>query len=245
MKNPWINSSVIIGGATVVLMAIQPSFAQVAKVTNVQLNQTNQGLNLVLDTSTGKRPQVFTSKRGNSFVADIINTQLQLPQGDTFRQVNPAPGVASVIINRLDENSIRIVVTGSNSAPNGQISDRTNKGFTLSLTPGAIATPTAATPGSPAPTSTAQTPGVMVPNPNVTIDGNAPTGGVAPVLPRAVAPPVGDIAISNTDSSASQIDLGTQERVPRLVLREAPVREVLALLARAAGLNLAFCAHAH
>ncbi len=243
MKNPWINSSVIIGGATIVLMAIQPSFAQVAKVTNVQLNQTNQGLNLVLDTSTGKRPQVFTSKRGNSFVADIINTQLQLPQGDTFRQVNPAPGVASVIINRLDENSIRIVVTGSNGAPNGQISDRTNKGFTLSLTPGAPAAPTASTPGSPpVPTSTAQTPGVMVPNPNVTIDGNAPAGGVAPVLPRAVAPPVGDIAISNTDSSAAQIDLGTQERVPRLVLREAPVREVLALLARAAGLNLAFSA---
>jgi type IV pilus assembly protein PilQ len=36
------------------------------------------------------------------------------------------------------------------------------------------------------------------------------------------------------------IDLDTTERVPRLVLRDAPVREVLALLARAAGLNLAF-----
>ncbi|MDB9378045.1 secretin and TonB N-terminal domain-containing protein, partial [Nodularia sphaerocarpa] len=36
------------------------------------------------------------------------------------------------------------------------------------------------------------------------------------------------------------IDLGTQERVPRLVLRDAPVREVLALLARAAGMNLAY-----
>ena len=117
VKNPWINSSVIVAGATVVLMAAHPGFAQVAKVISVQLNPTSSGLNLVLETSTGKRPQVFTSKRGNSFVADIINTQLQLPQKDTFRQVNPAPGVASVIINRLDANSIRIVVTGSNSAP--------------------------------------------------------------------------------------------------------------------------------
>ena len=239
VKNPWINSSVIVAGATVVLMAAHPGFAQVAKVISVQLNQTSSGLNLVLETSTGKRPQVFTSKRGNSFVADIINTQLQLPQGDTFRQVNPAPGVASVIINRLDANSIRIVVTGSNSAPNGQISNRNNKGFTLSLTPAA---PTAAAPSPSRATPTAQNPGVMVPNPNVTIDGVAPSGAVAPTLPRAVAPPVGDIAISNTDSSAAQIDLGTQERVPRLVLREAPVREVLALLARAAGLNLAFSA---
>jgi type IV pilus assembly protein PilQ len=59
-------------------------------------------------------------------------------------------------------------------------------------------------------------------------------------LPRAVAPPVGDIAVSNTDASPTNINLETTERVPRLVLRDAPVREVLALLARAAGLNLAF-----
>jgi type IV pilus assembly protein PilQ len=245
VKNPWVNSSVIVASATVVLMAAHPGFAQIAKVTNVQLNQTNSGLNLVVETSTGKRPQVFTSKRGNSFVADIVNTQLQLAQGDTFRQINPAPGVASVIINQLDTNSIRIVVTGSNSAPNGQISDRTDKGFTLNLVPGATSNPT---PGaSPTRNTIAQTPKqgeVMVPNPNITIDGAPVPGGVAPVLPRAVAPPVGDIAISNTDSSAAQIDLGTTERVPRLVLREAPVREVLALLARAAGLNLAFSAAA-
>jgi type IV pilus assembly protein PilQ len=51
---------------------------------------------------------------------------------------------------------------------------------------------------------------------------------------------VGDIAISNISATAGFIDLGTGVRVPRLVLREAPVREVLALLARSAGLNLAF-----
>lgn len=92
VKNPWVNSSLIVAGATVVLMATQPGFAQIAKITSVKLNQTSSGLNLVLESSTGKRPQVFTSKRGNSFIADIINTQLQLPQGDTFRRDNPAPG---------------------------------------------------------------------------------------------------------------------------------------------------------
>jgi type IV pilus assembly protein PilQ len=38
VKNPWINSSVIVAGATVVLMAAHPGFAQVAKVISVQLN---------------------------------------------------------------------------------------------------------------------------------------------------------------------------------------------------------------
>ena len=100
----------------------------------------------------------------------------------------------------------------------------------------------------PQPIVPAPTPDVLVPNPRITIDGvPAPaTGAVQPVapappfLPRAIAPPVGDIAISNINASASAIDLGTGLRVPRLVLRDAPVREVLALLARSAGLNLAF-----
>ncbi|MEB3149198.1 MAG: secretin and TonB N-terminal domain-containing protein, partial [Sphaerospermopsis sp.] len=88
----------------------------------------------------------------------------------------------------------------------------------------------------------------LVPNPEITIDGkkaqpagpNQPYNLAPPFLPRAVAPPVGDITQSNIDTSPTAIDLGTQERVPRLVLRDAPVREVLSLLARAAGLNLAY-----
>jgi type IV pilus assembly protein PilQ len=63
---------------------------------------------------------------------------------------------------------------------------------------------------------------------------------VAPLLPRAVAPPVGDITISNVDATPNTIDLGTSVVVPRLVLREAPAREVLAVLARYAGFNLVF-----
>lgn len=74
-------------------------------------------------------------------------------------------------------------------------------------------------------------------NPNNFIQGQEPT---QPTLPRAVAPAVGDMAVSNIDTSPEAIDLGTVAIVPRLVLREAPVREVLSLLARSAGLNLVF-----
>jgi type IV pilus assembly protein PilQ len=110
------------------------------------------------------------------------------------------------------------------------------------LDPSAQATPT------PQPVFPAPTPDVLVPNPEIIIQGApaAPAGVVQPVapappfLPRAVAPPVGDIAISTINPSPTVIDLGTGARVPRLVLREAPIREVLALLARSAGLNLAF-----
>ncbi|WP_013320203.1 secretin and TonB N-terminal domain-containing protein [Gloeothece verrucosa] len=84
----------------------------------------------------------------------------------------------------------------------------------------------------------------MLPNPDIVIEDKQkqtqPTTPAFPVLPRAVAPPVGDMAVSNIDSMAQTIDLGTAAIIPRLVLREAPAREVLAVLARYAGFNLIF-----
>jgi len=99
-------------------------------------------------------------------------------------------------------------------------------------------------------------PEVQFPNPEITVNGKstnnrqvrqrsngqtAPNSrGVKPTRPRAVAPPVGDIAVSPTPYSPERVDLGTDTRLQRLVLREAPVREVLSVLARSANLNLVF-----
>ncbi|ARV61460.1 type II and III secretion system protein [Nostocales cyanobacterium HT-58-2] len=250
-------NSFVLGASAMVFLAAQPVWAQTTQITGVQLSPVDGGINVVLTTASGSRPQIFTTKKGNALVADIINTQLRLPKENSFRQDNPAPGIASVTINQLDANSIRVVVTGTNNAPSSQPLVRQQNGIILGFTP-TERTQARTTAPQPAPVQTAppvssspqpnQKPDVLVPNPQVSIDGTPaqPAGPgpgsnpVPPFLPRAVAPPVGDIAISNIDASPSNIDLGTQERVPRLVLRDAPVREVLSLLARAAGLNLAF-----
>lgn len=256
MKHYLGLSSLGVGGA-VIVMAAQPLMAAPAtQVTQVRVNPTNTGVEVVLQTRDGARPQVFTVNRGNTWVADMINTQLRLSDSESFRQDNPAPGISSVVVLPLDTNSIRVIVTGQTGAPTGQIAQRDRGGLVLSLTrpagsETAQANPAPATQGgqsgstaAPAPAPTARTEDVLVPNPRITIDGVpvAPDSpNVAPpFLPRAVAPPVGDIVVSNVDATATEIDLGSAERVPRLVLRDAPVREVLSLLARAAGLNLAF-----
>ncbi|WP_375471518.1 AMIN domain-containing protein [uncultured Nostoc sp.] len=249
-------NSFILGTAAFAFLAAQPVWAQMSQVTGVQLNPANGGVSVVLKTSSGSRPQVFTTKRGKALVADVINTQLRLPQGNSFRQDSPAPGIASVEVNQLDANSIRVTVTGSNNTPSSQPVMRSPNGITLSFSPSTGTTASAPTPTAPistappvtTPAQPGQKPDVLVPNPQVTIDGQPaqaagpgqPLSQAPPFLPRAVAPPVGDIAISATDASPSTVDLATQERVPRLVLRDAPVREVLSLLARAAGLNLAY-----
>lgn len=115
-----------------------------------------------------------------------------------------------------------------------------------------------APPSRPMPPPPAGSGQVMFPNPEIIIQqqGGVPQGGarvgnpsilspavpVAPVRSRAVPPPVGDLAISNINASFDMIDLGQrgQVNVPSLVLREAPAREVLAVLTRYAGMNLIF-----
>jgi type IV pilus assembly protein PilQ len=266
---PGIGS--ILGGGAIALLAVQPVWAQTTEVTNVQLNQTDVGLELVLETENGDRPQIFTVNRGNSLTADIVNTQLNLPEGNGFVQNNPAPGISSIMVTQLDANSIRVTVSGETSAPLGQVAQSENNivftylpagagtgegagagtGTANNVPPGTPAAPppmptapVAQQPPSPPP-PTVPAPEVLVPDPNITVDGlpyqpTQPGSYTPPLLPRAIAPPLGDIAVSNIDPTPDRVTLGTNERVPRLVLRDAPVREVLSLLGRAANINVAY-----
>lgn len=265
MKPDFGISGIVGGAATIVIIAAQPAQSAPTQITNVQVNPADSGAEVVLQTRNGERPQVFTVSRGNALVADVINTQLQLEGGNGFVQNNPAPGITSVSVTQLDENSVRVVVTGEADPPSGEIATSRNQ-VVLNVTPtGNVASastdsapsvssvpmsPPPSAPAAPAAPSTAaseytpSTSEVLVPNPGVTIDGvpvlNPAQTYVPPTLPAPVPPPIGDIATSSIDTAPPEVDLGTSEIVPRLVLRDAPVRDVLSLLARAADLNVAY-----
>jgi len=261
----------LLTGVAAIIIAQVPAFA-VTQITQVQLNSVDGGMNIVLVTNNRDRPEVFSVNRDNSFIADIINAQLTLPQGNKFRKDNPAPGIEYVEVIQVDANSVRVVIGGKDSPPRGRIIQGAGQGIILSAAvssgeiaqipqpnsfppPDKVAPPPLEPPTSPvqpernlAPpreTTTTQEE-VLLPDSGLTGDGFPTLPGqpspsqVPPFLPRAVAPPVGDIAISNINPSVEVIDLRTQEKIPRLVLRDAPVRDVLALLARAAGLNIAY-----
>lgn len=240
----------ILTGAAIAIVAPTPAFAQ-TQVQDIRLVEMNGEVALVLVTRSGERPEVFVVRRGNDFVADIINTQLPA-QKQNFQQNNPIPGIASVVVTQLDSTSVRVIVSGVNGSPEARIMQGSNEGIVISMgaSAGAVAqvpnqVPPAAPPVPPAPPARSPQP-VLVPDPQITIGGrNAPQSGIRPsdaappFLPRAVAPPLGDIAVSNINAGIPTIRLNTTQRIPRLVLRDAPVSDVLALLARTAGLNLA------
>ncbi len=266
--NPLTRLSPLLMSGALLAMAPLPAMASTS-ITHVRLNPTATGLDLVFDTEGDDASNVFTTNQGNTLRADLTRTQLNLPEGEQFQRENPAPGIALVSVVPLDANSVRVTIEGTDQAPTGAVNAAGNRVVLSVRNDGAMAqapTPvpeTLTTVPAPAPSTTlaqAETPAepaetipvtpppaqpdVLVPNPEVMIDGvpvpQPQLQQAPPFLPRAVAPPVGDISFAESVPNFPTIDLGTNERIPRLLLRDAPAREVLGLLARAAGLNLIY-----
>ncbi|MBE9141199.1 AMIN domain-containing protein [Nodosilinea sp. LEGE 07088] len=265
----------ILLSSALVTMVAQPGLAAMTSITDISLNATDTGLDLVFKTQGGDNSNIFTVNQGNTLQADITRAQLNLPDGGGFTQANPAPGISQISVVPLDANSVRVTVSGIDQSPVGEIASSDdqvvlsirNDGQTTqaptpvpeelvtvpdSTSPSTIAQSTEAAPEAApeAPSEAApEVPApaefdVLVPDPEVIIDG-APVPRpqvqqTPPFLPRAVAPPVGDIAVAEGSPAFGSINLGSNERIPKLLLRDAPAREVLSLLARAAGLNLVF-----
>jgi type IV pilus assembly protein PilQ len=193
----------LIVGSTLLTLVAQPGLASVTKITGVQLNSTPTGLELVFNTEAGDNSNVFTVSQGNILRADITRAQLNLPNGGSFRQANPAPGIKEVSVTPLDANSVRVNIQATGKAPSGTVTsygDRVILAINNSDQPSQSATPVpaqiATVPGASVPSqplaqnTPAPKPEVLVPNPQVTIDGKPVTrpNQVPPLLPRAVAP---------------------------------------------------------
>ncbi len=211
--------------ASLLIPVVQPlAMAAPTEITGIKLNNTPGGVQVVFNVQGNMRPPVFTVNRGNASIADISNSQLRLPEGGAFRQDNPAPGITSLEVAQLDAKTIRVTVNGVASAPSSEVVRKPDgSGLLLNFVTAQqpAGTPTAPVASQPAPT---------FPGP----------GAIPPLQPRASAPPVGDMVIAPINPNFSGVNLGTSQMIPRLLLREAPVREVLSLLARAAGMNIAY-----
>jgi len=148
--------------SAVSVLVAQPVWAQVAQVTSVQLKPTNQGLEVILQT-TGTFAEVLTSSSGQSLITDIPNAQLRLPEGQAFRQDNPTPNIASVTVTNQSPNQIRVTVTGKTGVPKAEVLQGP-QGLILSLT----TPPAPATQPTPAPTAPPADPAPepLLPQPN-------------------------------------------------------------------------------
>lgn len=107
------------------------------QITEIRLERTGDGLDIVLETVDGQPLQVDATKfraEGNSLIADIPNAVLVLPEGQAFTADNPTEEIATVQVVQQEGGSIRVRVIGRDGIPAEEVTLRTGA-FAYSLNP--------------------------------------------------------------------------------------------------------------
>ncbi|MEM9928126.1 MAG: AMIN domain-containing protein, partial [Cyanobacteria bacterium P01_D01_bin.50] len=107
---------------------------KIITITNIKVNSTDKGLELILETSQGRQLQVTNNSDGNNFIADINNAQLGLNNGGRFTQEKPVAGIAQITVTNKDANTIRITVIGEKGIPKAELFD-SNQGLIFGFIP--------------------------------------------------------------------------------------------------------------
>ena len=94
----------------------------VTRVTGVEVNQTPDGLELILKTVAGSERLVpLILPEGNDLVIDILDATLSFSIRNGVIELNPAPGINKITVSEANENSIQVRITGENKRPSADI----------------------------------------------------------------------------------------------------------------------------
>ncbi|MEH2389929.1 MAG: AMIN domain-containing protein, partial [Nostoc sp.] len=188
----------------------------VVLVTDVKVNSTDKGIELILVTANSLKLQVLPKTEGNSYIADIPNAKLQLRSGD-FRQSKPVAGIAEVTVANLDANTLRVTVTGEMGAPAVELFDSTKEGLVFGVTSS---------------TSTAQQPTTTPEQKPST------TEPEKPIELNVIAPPNTDYRVpdattaTKTDTPLRDIPASVQV-IPQQVIEDQQPRNLIGILRNA------------
>ena len=109
--------------------------ASLVQITNVRLEETATGLQIILETAEGELTAPTTTVSGNALIAEIPNAVLALLEGNEFQAFEPAGGIALVQVTTLPDDRVQVVMTGADAAPTADVNTIAT-GLMLSLTPG-------------------------------------------------------------------------------------------------------------
>jgi iron complex outermembrane recepter protein len=102
-------------------LLVQREKQGITRVTGVQANQTAEGLELILETSSRQKLVPLILPEGKNLIIDILDATLGFSLRNGFREVNPAPGIREIRIIKIDESSIQVRITGTKQAPVAEV----------------------------------------------------------------------------------------------------------------------------
>ena len=118
--------------ATTVTDWIAQIEASPVQITDVGLEETETGLQVVLETADGTLATPTTSVSGDALILEILNAVLA---GEAFEQFGPAEGIALVQVSELAGNRVQMMITGTDAVPTVEV-NRDAARLTLSVVPG-------------------------------------------------------------------------------------------------------------
>ena len=110
--------------------------SNLTRVTKLEVNPTDKGLEVILTTSAGGQrlvPLIFPED--NNLVIDILDATLAPSIENGITKTNPAPGIEQVRLTKLDESSIRLTIAGETQTPRAEVIPSRPNLVVLSITP--------------------------------------------------------------------------------------------------------------
>ncbi|PSN10332.1 TonB-dependent siderophore receptor [filamentous cyanobacterium CCT1] len=104
--------------------------ASLTQIIEVRVEETEAGLQIVLETAEGELETPATQTMGNALIAEIPNAVLALPDGDSFEQFSPAEGIALVSVTNEPGDRVRVAITGTDAPP---VAEVTATGLSVTL----------------------------------------------------------------------------------------------------------------
>ena len=106
----------------------------VVSVTDVKVNNTDKGIELILVTPNSEKLSVSGKTEGNSYIVNIPNAQLQLASGESFQQSKPVAGITLITVANADANTLWVTVVGEKGAPAVELFDSQSEGLVFGVT---------------------------------------------------------------------------------------------------------------
>ncbi|MBE9117327.1 TonB-dependent receptor [Lusitaniella coriacea LEGE 07157] len=104
------------------------------EITDIQIRETEMGLEIVLVTAAETVPLPPTEILGNSLIVEIPNAVLKLPEGEELLVSEPIEGIALVNATNLPDNRVQVTITGIDAPPIAN-SISSAEGWALRVTP--------------------------------------------------------------------------------------------------------------
>ena len=118
--HPTIQPSTSQAATTVEEWAAQIE-ASLVQIIDVRVEETEAGLQIVLETAEGELAAPTTQTVGNALITDIPNAVLTLPEGNSYEQFAPAEGIALVSVTNEPGDRVRVAITGTDAPPVAEV----------------------------------------------------------------------------------------------------------------------------